>query len=801
MKLIKILLLLIFLFGILFNHSDSYADDKILENFSITIEKNKDCDWDSIYVKKIEVEEFYYYLKNKKINKTFCDYVFLSYFSFLLDGNLTDRSFSFKNAKIALEIDLNRHSLPHIIFATSQFDGVSTTTKKGVSENIDKDKALFHLNKSIQISSKYYELVYSQIAFFYENFFDADHPERVIAIDKCLNSLIPKNTFLNNNFVLVLEGLLRDSSSDFKKNIIQDCAFQKAKLLLTEEPDLAVQIFTKLVEYDGFGYSYLAEAYCEGKYEQNIDVNLGKIYLEKGIDIGLNFAAETKYHYLQNGMCGYERNKLKARELIREYFVYFNDYRLGSLYAEDLFYGYGGRSDKIGAIKILENFAKDKNFRALTDLAYYLSYDEEEVLFDIDKAINYVNESIRIQNSIGLKPSYEKYLLARLYVQEFFHINKINTDDLNIYDIKTQKNYIYNYFEDIQRLNKKIYELFLQSCLENILYGCEDAALYKIYGAEGIKVDIDFAAFLYSKIWIENDFSSLDSYPRIVSDFPSFNKLVSDYVRDRKVYSNQRESWSLIFTAGNYRSKNIIDIPQASKDGEMMMSFFERNNYLTWWYEDVDMNFFNNLNQELELLINQGKLYFNNLNIKNNQRDLIFYYSGHAIAYKGKNYLLPVDIEDNFPSFSEARPYLINIDKLIKKLANYFNGTMIIILDACRTKSNLSNNKKTDNFLFKSIDSEFLFSSSSHDGLAPIDAGPNKLIVFASEAGKPALFKLSDKNSIFTDGLVEALNLYADEDIEEQILRARRIVSENTNGLQIPISYSSLINKYYVNNN
>ena len=175
------------------------------------------------------------------------------------------------------------------------------------------------------------------------------------------------------------------------------------------------------------------------------------------------------------------------------------------------------------------------------------------------------------------------------------------------------------------------------------------------------------------------------------------------------------------------------------------------------------------------------------------------YYSGHAVSYEGRNYLIPIDAESEFQSFEEARGYLVDVNKLIRVLSHYFKGTMIIILDSCRTKSVKDQSTKKNNLSFLSKGDDFFFSGADIDGLAPIDAGPNKYIIFASEAGKPALYKKDLPNSIFTNSLYEAINRFSDEDIESQVLRARKNVMIKTNNMQTPAGYSTLSTKFYLN--
>ena len=94
----------------------------------------------------------------------------------------------------------------------------------------------------------------------------------------------------------------------------------------------------------------------------------------------------------------------------------------------------------------------------------------------------------------------------------------------------------------------------------------------------------------------------------------------------------------------------------------------------------------------------------------------LFYYAGHGIQAKGRNYLIPVDADIKSASsiFSEA----VDVDQLLEQLAPA--RVSMVLLDACR------NNPFERSF------------RGSAGGLAQIDAPKGTFIAYATSPGKVA---------------------------------------------------------------
>ena len=96
----------------------------------------------------------------------------------------------------------------------------------------------------------------------------------------------------------------------------------------------------------------------------------------------------------------------------------------------------------------------------------------------------------------------------------------------------------------------------------------------------------------------------------------------------------------------------------------------------------------------------------------------LFYYAGHGLQVKGRNYLVPVnaDIQEE----DEVAGAALDVDSVLAKLETARNRLNILILDACRN----------DPFARS-------FRSASQ-GLAPLDAPMGTFIAFATAPGRTA---------------------------------------------------------------
>ncbi|MEO5863224.1 MAG: caspase family protein [Burkholderiales bacterium] len=160
----------------------------------------------------------------------------------------------------------------------------------------------------------------------------------------------------------------------------------------------------------------------------------------------------------------------------------------------------------------------------------------------------------------------------------------------------------------------------------------------------------------------------------------------------------------------------------------------------------------------------------------------LFFYAGHGIQAKGKNYLVPVDaqmIEEN-----KLTTQLVSVSEFIEKLSLLKSGANIVILDACRTGLSAAaarrrgvNNKR-----------------SPQSGLAQMDAPQGTLIAFSTAPGSVALDGAS-QNSTYTRHLLESMSVPG-LPVEQLFKRVRISVAQETQQAQIPWETSSLMGNF-----
>ncbi len=148
----------------------------------------------------------------------------------------------------------------------------------------------------------------------------------------------------------------------------------------------------------------------------------------------------------------------------------------------------------------------------------------------------------------------------------------------------------------------------------------------------------------------------------------------------------------------------------------------------------------------------------------------LFYYAGHGMQVKGRNYLVPVDadiqVEDEVPYST------IDISLVLDKMEVGKSATNIVILDACR------NNPFARRF------------RSSSTGLAQMDAPIGTLIAFATAPGSVAQDG-TDENGIYTKHLLDSIAVPG-LPVEQMFKRVRIGVAKETNEAQIPWESSSM---------
>jgi formylglycine-generating enzyme required for sulfatase activity len=153
----------------------------------------------------------------------------------------------------------------------------------------------------------------------------------------------------------------------------------------------------------------------------------------------------------------------------------------------------------------------------------------------------------------------------------------------------------------------------------------------------------------------------------------------------------------------------------------------------------------------------------------------LFYYAGHGVQVRDRNFLIPVGAKVN--NEEEVEYEAVDVGFVMAQMDAAQNALNIVILDACR-----------DNPFARS------FRSVSR-GLAQMDAPTGTLIAYATAPGKTA-GDGAGSNGLYTAELLAALRTpgLAIEDVFKQV---RIKVREKSAGQQVPWEASSLVGDFY----
>ncbi|MEN9479465.1 MAG: hypothetical protein RLZZ298_860 [Pseudomonadota bacterium] len=158
----------------------------------------------------------------------------------------------------------------------------------------------------------------------------------------------------------------------------------------------------------------------------------------------------------------------------------------------------------------------------------------------------------------------------------------------------------------------------------------------------------------------------------------------------------------------------------------------------------------------------------------------LFYYAGHGLQVRGKNYLIPIDAE--IKSESSVRVESVDVDGVLDQLSN--SELNVVILDACRNNP------------FERRTSRSLGSAG---GLAQMEAPKGSMIAYSTAPGKTAADG-DGRNGLYTQALLR----YIKEPgltIEQVFKNVRREVARSTRDAQMPWESSSMTGEFYFSPN
>jgi len=153
----------------------------------------------------------------------------------------------------------------------------------------------------------------------------------------------------------------------------------------------------------------------------------------------------------------------------------------------------------------------------------------------------------------------------------------------------------------------------------------------------------------------------------------------------------------------------------------------------------------------------------------------LFYFAGHGLQVKGRNFLVPVDADI---AREDEVPYRgIDVNEVLDKMDSARTPVNLVLLDACR------NNPFARSFKLSQL------------GLAQMDAPAGTLIAFATSPGSVAQDGEGD-NGMYTAALLKHI-AEASLPIEQMLKRVRVDVVRATNSGQVPWESSSLNRDFY----
>jgi uncharacterized caspase-like protein len=187
--------------------------------------------------------------------------------------------------------------------------------------------------------------------------------------------------------------------------------------------------------------------------------------------------------------------------------------------------------------------------------------------------------------------------------------------------------------------------------------------------------------------------------------------------------------------------------------------------------------------------------------------ELLIYFSGHGAQVNSEIYLTSIDSPDNpLEAFSS---HFVNLDKEMDEMLACGAKMVVAIVDACRNQQRIDYQSLAEHFYAAGVedarkmgqDSDQLADSSSKTRFVSNSnsksfGSQGKAILFATSHDTSALEYRDLPNGIFTHFFLKEV-VKPGRTITEVIERVRGLVSEYTDGQQVPGFHNNLPGDYY----
>ncbi len=166
--------------------------------------------------------------------------------------------------------------------------------------------------------------------------------------------------------------------------------------------------------------------------------------------------------------------------------------------------------------------------------------------------------------------------------------------------------------------------------------------------------------------------------------------------------------------------------------------------------------------------------------LRENATTGLFYYAGHGVQVRGRNYLIPVDAA--ISAEDEIDLEGIDVNDFLRVMNRSKSRVNIVVLDACRNNPFARSFRST--------------GGNAGDGLAPVQAPKGTYIAYATAPRQVALDGENAANSPYTAALIQAI-LEPGLSLERVFKRTRAKVLETTDDQQVPWETSSITGEFF----
>lgn len=266
-------------------------------------------------------------------------------------------------------------------------------------------------------------------------------------------------------------------------------------------------------------------------------------------------------------------------------------------------------------------------------------------------------------------------------------------------------------------------------------------------------------AFSLLRSWQPTNLPTSGAWARtVLSSLALLALCMAVHAQDRARASTSR--LALVIGNANYKSAPLVN---PTNDAEDMASALERLGFTVTVLKN------SSLREMKEAVRNFGA------ELKSTGGTGLFYFAGHGVQSKGRNFLVPSSAD--ITSEADLEFEALDANMVLSHMEEAKNSVNILILDACR-----------DNPFARGW-------RSASRGLAQMDAPAGTFIAFATAPGQGAADG-AGRNGVYTKHLLASLRASGSR-LEDVFKRAAAQVSTETSGRQVPWTSSSLTRDFF----